>query len=43
MRKREGFIIMDNAIVFEELQGGFVTQRTMGSDAVIDMLPTDKL
>ena len=39
----EGFIIMDDAIVFEELQGCLVAQSVMESYAVIDMLPFDKL
>ena len=35
---RQEFIIMDNAIVLEELQGGSVSWGVMRSDAVINML-----
>ena len=43
MRFLEGFIIMHNAIVLEELQGGLILQGLMWSDAIINMLPSSEL
>jgi len=43
MRHLEGFIVFDNAMVFEELQGSFQSEGFMGSNAVINVFPFDNL
>ncbi len=43
MRLIEGFYIDHDVTISEELQGGFMVQGIMGTDAIVDILPADEL